>query len=172
MRYAVAHGSFIAIAAGNDFNTGNPTEFPAAYASQVNGAVAVGAVGRSLRRAFYSSTGSYVELAAPGGDDSDGGVSGMIVQETLVPADSDPHHVIRPRFDRYQAIAYEGTSMAAPHAAGAAALLYAQGITNPAAIESALEQFATDLGVKGRDDEYGYGLINPRAALRGLGLAK
>jgi serine protease len=96
----------------------------------------------------------------------------MIWQMTLLPPDSDPRRVTRPRFDRYQAVAYEGTSMAAPHAAGAAALLYSQGITNPAAIESALEQFATDLGTQGRDNEYGYGLINPRAALRGLGLAK
>ena len=31
---------------------------------------------------------------------------------------------------------------------------------------------ATDLGPPGRDDQYGYGLINPRASLRGLGLAK
>jgi hypothetical protein len=35
-----------------------------------------------------------------------------------------------------------------------------------------MEQFATDLGTAGRDNQYGYGLINPRAALRGLGLAK
>lgn len=172
MRYAVAHGAFISIAAGNDFEEGNPMEFPAAYAPQVNGAVAVGAVGRSLRRAFYSSTGTYVELAAPGGDDTDGGTSGMIWQMTLLPGDSDPRRVTRPRFDRYTTIAYQGTSMAAPHAAGAAALLYSQGITSPAAIESALEQFATDLGVKGRDNEYGFGLISPRASLRGLGLAK
>jgi hypothetical protein len=47
-----------------------------------------------------------------------------------------------------------------------------QGITTPAAIEAAMEQFATDLGPSGRDDQYGYGLINPRASLRGLGLAK
>jgi hypothetical protein len=62
--------------------------------------------------------------------------------------------------------------MAAPHVTGFAALLLQQGITSPAAIEAAMEQFATDLGPAGRDDQYGYGLINPRASLRGLGLAK
>ena len=62
--------------------------------------------------------------------------------------------------------------MASPHVAGAAALLYSQGITDPAAIEAALERFAVDLGTAGRDPEFGYGLIDVRAALRGLGLAR
>jgi serine protease len=62
--------------------------------------------------------------------------------------------------------------MAAPHVAGVAALLYSQGITRPAAIEQALKRFARDLGAKGRDDEYGAGLIDPRNTLRGLGLAR
>jgi len=172
MRYAVGRGSFISLSAGNEFMEGNPIEYPAAYAPEIGGVVAVGAVGRSLRRAFYSNTGSYVELTAPGGDDRDGGTSGKIWQVTLNPSDSDPGRVVRPRFDRYSTVAYQGTSMAAPHVGGAAALLYSQGITRPAAIESALTTFAKDLGTPGRDNEYGYGLINPRAALRGEGLAK
>ena len=172
MRYAVERGSFITLSGGNEFDEGNPVEYPAAYAAQLNGAVAVGAVGRSLRRSFYSNTGSYIELVAPGGDDLDGGISGLIWQTTLLPSDSNPFRILRPRFDRYATVAYEGTSMSAPHVAGAAALLYAQGITKPAAIEAALEKFATDLGAPGRDNEYGFGLINPRSALRGMGLAK
>jgi hypothetical protein len=47
-----------------------------------------------------------------------------------------------------------------------------QGITSPAAIEAIMKRYATDLGPEGRDNEYGHGLINPRASLRGLGLAK
>jgi hypothetical protein len=62
--------------------------------------------------------------------------------------------------------------MAAPHVTGFAALLIQQGITNPAAIEAAMKRFATDRGSAGRDDEYGVGVINPRATLRGLGVAK
>jgi subtilisin family serine protease len=60
--------------------------------------------------------------------------------------------------------------MASPHVAGFAALLMQQGITSPAAIEAIMKRYATDLGPKGHDEEYGYGLINPRASLRGLGL--
>ena len=62
--------------------------------------------------------------------------------------------------------------MAAPHVAGFAAMLMQQGITSPAAIEAAMKRYAVDLGEPGRDNEYGYGLINPRASLRGLGLAR
>jgi hypothetical protein len=47
-----------------------------------------------------------------------------------------------------------------------------QGITSPAAIEAALEKFATDLGDPGRDQLYGFGLIDARKTLLGLGLAR
>jgi len=35
-----------------------------------------------------------------------------------------------------------------------------------------MKRFATDLGASGRDNEYGHGLINPRASLRGLGIIR
>ena len=62
--------------------------------------------------------------------------------------------------------------MATPHVSGFAALLIQQGITSPAGIEEAMKTYATDKGTAGRDDLYGVGLINPRATLRGLGLAR
>ena len=77
-----------------------------------------------------------------------------------------------PRFDTFTYEYFQGTSMAAPHVSGFAALLIQQGITKPAAIEAAMKRYATDLGAEGRDNEFGYGLINPRSSLRGLGLAK
>jgi serine protease len=170
LRYAVQRGSFVAIAGGNEYEDGNLAEYPAAYAPQINGVMAVGAVGPSRHRAFYSNTGPYVEIAAPGGDDREG-VAALIYQAGLCSADHDRPYPVLPRFDRYCSLGEEGTSMAAPHVAGVAALLYAQGVTSPAAIEAAIKRFAQDLGTPGRDDEYGAGLIDARASLLGLGWA-
>jgi serine protease len=169
LQYAVSRGSFVSIAAGNEAENGNPTNYPAAYAPSINGVVAVGAVTRALVRAPYSSFGPYVELVAPGGVDTSS--SEQIWQVGPLQADL-AFELLAPRFDRSQAFGTQGTSMAAPHVAGVAALLYSQGITNPAAIESALKHFARDLGPPGMDPEYGAGLIDARATLRGLGVAK
>jgi hypothetical protein len=51
-------------------------------------------------------------------------------------------------------------------------MLMQQGIVDPAVIEKMLETFATDLGDPGRDPLYGFGLIEARNALRGLGIVK
>jgi serine protease len=175
--YAVSKGAFVAVAMGNEYQEGNPIEYPAAYASDIDGVMSVGAVGPSLKRAYYSSTGPHIEIAAPGGDDHEGGANGMIWQATIFRADSNPTVVVSPRFDRYAESAYEGTSMAAPHVAGVAALILSQGVTSPAAVEMLIKKTALALGAPdantpGRNREYGYGLIQPRAALRGFGLAK
>jgi serine protease len=171
LTYAVSRGSFVAMPAGNAFEDGNPIEYPAAYAEQIAGAMTVGAVSRSSRRAAYSSTGSFVEIAAPGGDFADGGLNGMVTQFTLNFFDFEPS-IRRPRFDRYGLISSQGTSMAVPHVSGVAALLYSQGVTNPVAVEAIIRSSATDLGQTGRDNEFGFGLVNARAAVRGMGLVK
>ncbi|MBI2187542.1 MAG: S8 family serine peptidase [Acidobacteria bacterium] len=175
--YAVSRGAFVAVAAGNDFETGNRVERIAEFAPRIDGMVAVGATGRDRQRTFYSNTGSYVELVAPGGNMRIGGLDGGILQQTF---DFDlvdtylrgPAQYRAPRFDSFSFEFFQGTSMASPHVAGFAALLMQQGITSPAAIEAAMKRYASDLGPLGRDDEYGHGLINPRASLRGLGLVK
>ena len=172
LNYAVSRGVFVAISAGNDFEDGNPTTYPASYASTIQGAMSVGAVGRSLTRAFYSTSGSFVEVAAPGGNSRDGGSSGVIWQTGILFDDYDPEVIIFPRFDRYSDTGLQGTSMASPHVAGVAALLMSQGITSPAAVEAAIARSARDLGTKGRDNDFGAGLIEPRAALRGFGVVR
>jgi serine protease len=168
--YAVGKGAFVAVAGGNSFEEGNPVEFPAGFAPAIDGAMSVAAVGPSLRRAYYSNTGSHIEIAAPGGDDRDGGLDGLIWQVTIKFSDSDPARVIFPRFDGYAEDPSEGTSMATPHVTGLAALLVSQGITKPAAIEALIRSTALDKGSTGRDNEFGFGVIQPRVALRGVGV--
>jgi serine protease len=177
IRYAVGKGAFVAIAAGNDFEDGNPTESIADIASRVPGAVAVAAVDQSHARAYYSSTGAYVELAAPGGSfrgfPSEGGILQQTLDLDLVETfNASPANLVAPQFDSLAFFFFIGTSQATPHVSGVAAMLMQQGITNPAAIEAALEKFATDRGAAGRDNEFGFGEINARNTLRGLGLAK
>ena len=177
VQYAISRGVFVAIAAGNDGSGANRPNRTAEFASRIDGVVAVGAVGRSLDRAYYSTTGSYVELAAPGGDTRASGSQGGILQQSIdqglaATYDLGPALFRAPRFDAFQFYYLQGTSMATPHVSGFAALLRQQGITSPAAIEAAMKRFATDRGPTGRDNEYGEGLISPRATLRGLGLAR
>src|SRR5262249_5562280 len=149
----------------------------AALAANIQGAVAVAAVDRSKAHAYYSNTGTWVELAAPGGSfrgfDNTGGILqqtlDLVLTQTFL---QSPAQYSAPRFDGLAYYYFTGTSMAAPHVSGVAAMLMQQGIRSPAAIEAALEKFADDLGQPGRDNTFGFGLINARKTLRGLGLAR
>jgi subtilisin family serine protease len=59
-----------------------------------------------------------------------------------------------------------GTSMAAPHVSGIAALLFsAHPSATPEQVRQALRDSAKDLGASGRDSDYGYGLVQAKAAL-------
>jgi serine protease len=172
LQFAVDRGAVVVIAAGNDGENGNLVNYPAAYALDMEGVIAVGASTLGQTRAAYSNANDYVEIVAPGGDiatdDNRDGFEDGIVQQTI---DFDSF-LLTGRFTAFKYEWFEGTSMASPHVAGLATLLIDQGITDPRAVEAAIKKFATDLGAAGRDNESGYGLINPRATLRGLGLAR
>jgi subtilisin family serine protease len=126
-------------AAGNGYQDGNQPTYPAAYPE----AVAVSAVNQSLQHASFSNTGAYVDIAAPGD----------LIWSTYGQGNA-------------QYALMSGTSMATPYATATAALVLGE---NPslsgADLIHAVEAGASDLGAPGRDNTFGYGLINPRRAM-------
>jgi serine protease len=163
---AFSGGVLVVAAAGNSGK--GVVEFPA---NQPN-VLAVGALDARKERASYSNTGVDLDFVAPGGncdrDDNVDGIGDCVFQQM-----PDPDFVEIGRHDQFCYCGLDGTSMATPHVAAAAALLFSQGFTDPAAVRSSLEQTAERLGgapADGRNDTYGFGLVRPAAALPGLGL--
>jgi serine protease len=155
---ARAQGVIVIASAGNDASA--TPSFPAAYV----GVVAVSATTISRTLAPYSNHGSWVDVAAPGGSNAtdlngDGIGDGVI---STLGDDSGPGSVI------FGYAGLSGTSMAAPHVAGVAALMKAAhpGLT-PDEFDTVLSQGALtdDLGTPGRDNQFGHGLINAQQAL-------
>jgi len=164
---AVTAGVTVVAAAGND-GLGK-ISFPAALSNVIG----VGAVDGHKNKAPYSNFGPELSVVAPGGDihQQDIGPDGRSHPDGILQQTFDPDTAAREgRYDDFHCFFVTGTSQATPHVAALAALLYRQGITQPAAIKAAIENTAEDLGSPGRDDMYGHGLINPVKALRGYGL--
>lgn len=126
-------------------NNGGAVIYPAAYPE----AIAVSATDSTDTIASWSSRGPEVDLAAPGVN----------------------------IYSTYKGSAYKtlsGTSMAAPHVAGTAALVLSvpeecdldlDGKCSPAEVQQRLEVTAEDLGDTGRDDLYGSGLVDAEKAV-------
>jgi subtilisin family serine protease len=140
---ALAAGIVVVAASGNN---GVPVcEQPAAQ----DGLLCVGAVDKRRQRSFFSSFGSGLGVVAPGGSGLPMG--GEDVLSTVPPSTYD---------------VMAGTSQAAPHVSGVAALLAGLGVHGQAAVKRILDT-ATDLGPAGEDAQYGHGEVNARAAAPG-----
>lgn len=154
---AAAAADIVIVAAAGNFNQG-VLAFPGNHPDVIG----VGAVDQDRARAPYSNRGQALDLVAPGGDlqrdgDGDGHPDRIaILQQTIV---GDGWH--------YQH--KQGTSMAAAHVSGAAALLRSYVPTATRwQIQAALEETTLDLGPSGFDTSFGHGLIQIDAALNRL----
>ncbi|ACB53639.1 protease [Crocosphaera subtropica ATCC 51142] len=128
--YAYDKGVVIIAAAGN--SNQNAASYPARYPKVIS----VSALDAAGKKANYSNYGAGVDISAPGGSES-----GKILQETIDPSTGDSV------FSGFQ-----GTSMAAPHVAGVAALIKAAGVEKPNEILAILTQSSR----KVEDDTFNY----------------
>jgi lantibiotic leader peptide-processing serine protease len=158
IQYATAQGATVICAAGNDaidfdhngsvetFPAGSPQALCISATSPLNWSL--GSTGNLDIPTSYTNFGtSRIDFAAPGGD--------------LRPLGSDYDLVLSTGYNADYNFA-GGTSQAAPHVAGVAALLIGKngGSMPPAQVKTKLRQSADDLGIPGKDAYFGHGRIN------------
>ena len=147
---ATSAGSLLIASAGNGETS--DASFPAGYPEVVG----VSSIGPDLSLSSFTNIGGNVSLAAPGGNFRSGGVGFSGILSTTW------NYVTQLANYAF----YEGTSMAAPHVTGIAALVLEAnpGMTN-AQLRARLQSTALHVGAPGRNDQHGFGIVNAYNAI-------
>jgi serine protease len=169
LQHALRQGMTVVAAAGNGAR--GHVAYPAAF----EGVIATGATTYRGCVAEYSNYGEKLDIAAPGGGtDKSAAVAGdlrcepslkgyEIRQYSLSPAAADNGN-----FKKFEIVGLEGTSMAAAHVSATAAMVIAARVCGrnpePETVAQRLEDTAVDRGATGRDNQYGFGLLDAARA--------
>jgi serine protease len=143
IRYAHSKGVTIIAAAGNEAR--NTSSYPARYPDVIS----VSAIDAGGDKASYSNFGAGVDISAPGG-----GETGKIIQNT-----------VDPRTGESVFVGFQGTSMAAPHVAGVAALVRSTGVDSPEEVRAILKQSARQVA-EDHLNHFGSGHLDANAAVQ------
>ena len=134
-----AGGSVLVAASGNEYESGNPISYPAAYPHVLT----VGATDQSGAPASFSSSGPQVDLAAPG--------VAIPVQDP-----TDPHSYLP----------VDGTSFAAPIVSAAAAWAMTARSMEKTQLCELVRWTARDTAAPGWDERTGYGILDMPSLLQ------
>ncbi|HEY9771982.1 MAG TPA: S8 family peptidase [Coleofasciculaceae cyanobacterium] len=143
IKYAHGKGVVIVAAAGNEGR--NASSYPARYPDVIS----VSAIDAAGDKAAYSNFGAGIDISAPGGSET-----GKIIQNTLDPTTGKSVFV-----------GFQGTSMAAPHVAGVAALIRATGVDTPEEILDILKQSSRKVQ-EDHLNHFGSGHLDANAAVQ------
>jgi serine protease len=139
VRYALSRGVIVVAAAGNTGRSTGKVGWPAA----VPGVIAVSATDLDDHLASFSARGPEIVLAAPGV---------AVTQQTICNGGRDKCELFA---------TFDGTSMASPHVAAAAAMVMALGVTEPAHVKDILADSARKRGERA---QFGAGILDVGAA--------
>lgn len=148
------NAGLVLVAAAGNSGDGDPATYEYSYPAAYDSVIAVGATASTDVAPYWSNSGPYLELAAPG----------VSIYSTL-----PTYRVTLTLTYGYNYGTLSGTSMACPHVTGTAALVMASDptLTN-LGVRSRLQTTADDLGPVGWDTVYGHGLVDADEAAPGV----
>lgn len=140
-------GTIVVAAAGNGYFGEERIAFPA----NIEGVISVGAVDKKGLICYYSQRGEALDLVAPSG------TGDIVTTDRMGSAGVSPGNYT---------YSFSGTSAACPQVAGVAALILSKRpYLTRKQVQDVLRNSARDLGANGRDNTYGYGLVDAYAAV-------